>query len=430
MSGIPWLGANTFPDASIRRSFDIELGKMLQTVAGSVLDEETPYLNSASIQWSGVVEDPSKRMWASPAERIKFAVLSGDLLICEGGDVGRSAIYQGNGHPIIQNSVHRVRGTELGDVRFLRYVLMSLHGSEWLDVLCNKATIRHFTGDKLGSLRIPLPSLEEQRRIADFLDVETSHISSLETLTSRQVAQFEERLRANFREVTIGAQETPLKATIIPWMPSIGADWELRKVAHEFRTGSGTTPNSDIESYFDGEIPWVNSGDVQDCDIAATTKAISAAALRDYPMLEIHPAGSLVIAMYGAGATKGRVGMLRVPACVNQACCVLTPTGSVSAEYAQYWFRAHKDHVVAMATGAGQPNLSQEIIRNLSISAPSLEEQWRIVATLREEELGTRSVVKSLNRRRKLLAERRQALITAAVTGQLDVTTARSGVGA
>jgi len=112
---------------------------------------------------------------------------------------------------------------------------------------------------------------------------------------------------------------------------------------------------------------------------------------------------------------------------VNQACCALTPLGPVDVTYAFYWFIAHRTEIVQLGSGGGQPNISQDLVRSLRIPAPdSVAEQRKIgrdCDALEEENAGYRS---RLARRSALLAERRQALITAAVTGQIDVTTARA----
>ena len=115
-----------------------------------------------------------------------------------------------------------------------------------------------------------------------------------------------------------------------------------------------------------------------------------------------------------------------VPACVNQACCALIPLGPVDVMYAFYWFIAHRAEIVQLGSGGGQPNISQDLVRSLRIPAPdSVAEQRKIgrdCDALEDENAGYRS---RLARRSALLAERRQALITAAVTGQIDVTTVR-----
>ncbi|MEU5764136.1 restriction endonuclease subunit S [Nocardia sp. NPDC047648] len=280
----------------------------------------------------------------------------------------------------------------------------------------------HVTKEELENVPIPIPPLEEQRRIADFLDAETSKVDLLVEASARQSDLLAERLQEAIRVATT-THSGPTASTGVDWMPHINAAWRLAKVGQVFMTGSGTTPSSEVEDYFNGAIPWVNSADLNDRGISSTIRNISHEALRDYPALKIHPAGSLIVAMYGQGETKGRVGLLEFDACVNQACCVLTPMDGINVLFVSYWFRAHKDGVVALAVGAGQPNLSQELIRQLRIPIPDVQWQGRIVAELQELEdsIATRSTF--LDSRSRLLTEHRQALITAAVTGQIDVTT-------
>lgn len=273
------------------------------------------------------------------------------------------------------------------------------------------------------NLPMPVPPLEEQRRIADFLDSETARIDDMRRCSQRQVELLGHRLKEFMRrETTMG--QGPSEETGVPWMPKMHREWNLHKVSREFRTASGTTPTSSDASYFDGPYPWVNSSDVRDDLIRGAEKSVTRKALLDFSALKIHPAGALVVALYGQGATKGRVGILGMNACLNQACCALVPIGRISTEFSYYWFRAHKDGIVAQAVGAGQPNLSQELVRQLRIPAPDVAIQLQITSRIRDVEGSARMQVSQLEKRDALLTERRQALITAAVTGQFDVSTA------
>lgn len=281
--------------------------------------------------------------------------------------------------------------------------------------------------DNFRTLPMLLPPLEEQRRIADFLDAETARIDKLSDVTERQVLALSERLQELFRESTTTGSNATVR-TGIDWMPLISEDWTLNKVAHHFTVGGGTTPSSAGSNYFGDGVYWVNSADIKNGIIESPSKSVTLEAIRDYPSLEIHPRGSLVIALYGQGGTKGRVGILGVEACLNQACCALNESGRVKAEYAFFWFRAHKEGVISLAVGAGQPNLSQDLIKSLRIPAPRVDEQLNIVDRLKSEEKHSARLIASLESRKRLLSERRQALITAAVTGEFDVSAA-SGRG-
>jgi type I restriction enzyme S subunit len=275
---------------------------------------------------------------------------------------------------------------------------------------------------------IPVHQLDEQRRIVDFLDDQVARIEAVIRLRREQIELLNRRRVEFARRITTIGNSTESAHTNIEWMPVIAQGWKLEKISSLFRTGSGTTPSSDNPLYYNGDVPWVNTGDIKDAVIRATRKSVTSQALRVHSALKIYEPGALVIAMYGQGATKGRVGLLGLPACVNQACCVLTPRGAISPEWAFYWFQAHKEQVVQLAVGAGQPNLNQDILRLLRIPVPAPAEQTRLLVALKQHHETVERVGTEMAMQIALLQERKRSLITAAVTGEFDVTTA-SGWG-
>jgi type I restriction enzyme S subunit len=129
--------------------------------------------------------------------------------------------------------------------------------------------------------------------------------------------------------------------------------WDVWKSAHAFaRIGSGTTPKSDQPEYYDeGTIPWVNTGDLADGPLAACAKKVTEKAASDYSSLKLHPSGSLLFAMYGA--TIGKLGILKFPATVNQACCVFSGDSPIAVKFLFYWFLGLRDKILSLATGGG-----------------------------------------------------------------------------
>ncbi|MFC9487250.1 restriction endonuclease subunit S, partial [Streptomyces hydrogenans] len=209
-------------------------------------------------------------------------------------------------------TIVRARRTDL-DSRFAYYWLGSQPFQEFIyAALVVGATNQiELNRDRLSEAPVPLPPLSEQRRIADFLDAETARIDRICLLSKRQIAALHESVAERFRVCTTG-EVGPGRATGIPWMPSANAGWSLHKVGHHFITGSGTTPASAVGEYFDGPYPWVNSADIRDGRVSHAARSVTDKALADYSSLQVHPAGSLVVAMYGQGATKGRTGILEM----------------------------------------------------------------------------------------------------------------------
>jgi type I restriction enzyme S subunit len=196
--------------------------------------------------------------------------------------------------------------------------------------------------------------------------------------------------------------------------------WQYRKIGHLFRiVGSGTTPKADDESYFGGNTPWVTTGELRENVIYETERNVSDKALSEYSALRIFPKGSLVMALYGA--TIGRIAFLGIDSTVNQACCVMSDPLNVDSRFIYYALQGSKSRLLASAVGGGQPNIGQEIVRQFRIWLPSLEEQKKIVNELDQiSDLANRLKLK-LDAAIEILFERRRWLISAAVSGKIDL---------
>ena len=205
----------------------------------------------------------------------------------------------------------------------------------------------------------------------------------------------------------------------LEWLGEIPVGWDIWKATHAFgHIGSGTTPKSDNYEYYDGQIPWVTTSELRETRIDDTLNKITAEALRDYPALRLYPAGTLLFAMYGA--TIGRLGILKIPATVNQACAAFSEPIKLDPKFTYYWLYMRRPILIALSAGGGQPNLSQDDLKQLRIPAPPLEEQLTIADYLDRETTRIDALLKKKQKQIKLLQEKRTALISHAVTKGLD----------
>ncbi len=215
----------------------------------------------------------------------------------------------------------------------------------------------------------------------------------------------------------------------VEWLGEIPTSWQMWKLSHAYEViGSGTTPTSNNESYFQGDIPWVTTGELREKIIYDTDKKVKESTLQIFSALKIHPAGSVVIAMYGA--TIGRLGILGVDATTNQACCVMTKSKIINNQYLYYWLQAYRTEIIRLSSGGGQPNINQEKVSSLKVSAPVLNDQTLIVAFLDHETAKIDNLIEKQQQLIELLKEKRQAVISHAVTKGLnpDVPMKDSGV--
>jgi type I restriction enzyme S subunit len=195
--------------------------------------------------------------------------------------------------------------------------------------------------------------------------------------------------------------------------------WQKWKLAHAFNLiGSGTTPPTGSVEYFQREIPWVNTGDLNDGYIHHVNKFVSEIAISDFSALKVFPKGSLIIALYGA--TIGKLGILQLDACTNQACCVLAEPNQLDSKFVFYWLMAERNNIIELAQGGGQPNISQEVVRNLRVFAPKLEKQKTIVRFLDHKTTAIDTLIAKKQRLIQLLEEKRASLINQIVTRGLN----------
>ncbi|MFL0604730.1 restriction endonuclease subunit S [Cylindrospermopsis raciborskii] len=205
----------------------------------------------------------------------------------------------------------------------------------------------------------------------------------------------------------------------VEWLGEIPEGWEVRKVSHAFqKIGSGTTPSTNHYDYYEGNIPWVNTSELREKVITDTSAKLTNKALLDHSVLNLYPPGTLLIAMYGA--TIGRLGILGITACTNQACCALANPISINAKFAFYWLWMRRNELILLSSGGGQPNINQEKIRSIRIPAPPLTEQQAIARFLDRETAKIDTLIAKKERLIELLKEKRTALISHAVTKGLN----------
>ena len=205
----------------------------------------------------------------------------------------------------------------------------------------------------------------------------------------------------------------------VDWLGVVPTEWDMWKLNHAYdEIGSGTTPPSSSDEWYGGDIPWVTTGELRESEILDTTKKITEDTVKRFPTLRKYPKGSIAIAMYGA--TIGRLGIFGVEATTNQACCVLTKSKVINNKYLYYWLQAFRQDIVNLASGGGQPNINQEVVASLKISSPDKSGQHIIANFLDHETAKIDTLIEEQQSLIRLLKEKRQAVISHAVTKGLN----------
>lgn len=161
----------------------------------------------------------------------------------------------------------------------------------------------------------------------------------------------------------------------------IPASWKWVRLGEIGSWASGATPSRSNSDYYNGTIPWLKTGDLNDSYITDTSECITELALFK-TSVRLNPIGSVLIAMYGA--TIGKIGILKIDATTNQACCACIPLDGILNKYIFYFLLGYRQNFIKMGAGGAQPNISKEKIINTSFPLPPLAEQKRIVAKIEE----------------------------------------------
>jgi type I restriction enzyme S subunit len=383
------------------RVAEIQLGKMLQPEPATASDLRVPYLRAGSLARLHDLEDLPE-MYASEADIRKYTVTAGDLVVAEGGDCGQSAFLPPVPSPtIIQNSLHRVRTTS-ADIRFVHYSLTAIHGTKWLDVFCNKSTFGHLTREKLGELPIPCSPPRAQRAIADYLDRETASLDAVVDAKQKMIQVTEDRLQLLAHQLTSRGDDR------VP----------LRRLVESVKTGA-TPPADELMELQDGELPWYSPIDFTGwLRLGKPVRSLQARA-GDEGVVPMFPARSVLVV--GIGATAGKVALLGEAGSGNQQVTCLVAGPRVEARFLAWQLLARQDELRATAPFTTLPILNNDFIRSLPISLPSISEQMSAADRLDQEAAKMLAVREREEKQIALLQERRQALITAAVTDLLDV---------
>ena len=305
--------------------------------------------------------------------------------------------------------------------RFYYYSL--LHLRPLLEILGRGSTFMELSADDLRSVKLPFPSLETQRFIADYLDRETARIDALVAEKEKMLTLLEENRAALVsRTVTRGLNpDVSMKPSGLDWLGEIPAHWEVRTLKRSSsRIDTGSTPAA---SYMDGTLPsgyiWFTPGDFGKSKLLTDSRRkIPHEAIADNEA-KIFPAFSIMV--IGIGATLGKVASSPHEFSANQQINVICPLHDVSSEFLLYVLQGFETVFRANANSATLPILNQERLGSIRIALPLLSEQLEIVTELNKKRAAQVKLIVELGDSLDLLKERRSALITAAVSGQIPI---------
>jgi type I restriction enzyme, S subunit len=344
--------------------------------------------------------------------------LAPTIVIGRKGSFGKIAYYEQAGFAIDTTYLIDYRYTK-EHLRWLYYALQTLG----LDAFSQDTGIPGLAREKAYEFYLNVPPCNLQKAIASFLDRKTAAIDTLIIKKQRLIQLLEEKRTALINQaVTKGLNPNiSMIDSCIPWIGKIPKHWHIVKISLKSRLLNGTTPDRTRLSYWEeGTIPWVCSGEVNEYIITKPTTFITEIALRECS-LTIMPKQSVVIGMIGQGKTCGTSAKLGINACINQNVACIMPSADLDSIYLHQALIQAYEPIRELARGGNQGALNCELVGSIKIPFPPIEEQRKIAVFLEGKYQALEEIKKAINSQIQKLQEYRQSLITAAVTGKIDM---------
>ena len=368
------------------------------------------FLRITDIQNGGVDWEKVPYVATPDQEARDYFLEAGDILIARiGATTGKAYLIQECPEAVFASYLIRVR-TKPGLLpEFLNYCLQTFEYWQHIDSQKGGRLKGGVNIPILENLEIPFPSPIEQRAIVQVLDAARNGGETRQ----RELALERERMTFLMDYLfTHGTRGEPTKQTEIGEIPNSWKVVSLRDVA---RITSGGTPDRTRPEYWNGGIPWAKTGEVRYNTIHETDETISRAGLEN-SAAKIIPAGTLLMAMYGQGITRGKVAILGIDAALNQACAAILLSGGVVPSFIFFYLQFAYDQIRTLGHGANQKNLNAQLVGSIQIPLPPLEEQEQICDPL----LAIDTKLTAIERERALLDELFKTLLAELMTGRLS----------
>lgn len=336
-----------------------KLGEVAEIVGGSTpktnveeyWDGDHFWVTPAELKGDRFIISTSRTITDLAVESTNLSLLpKGTVLLSSRAPIGKVAITD---VPMYCNQGFKniICGEKLNN----NYIYWLLYGkTEYLNSLGVGATFKEISKKIVENITIPVPPLPTQQAI----------VSELDTL-SGIIAECKETLK------DYDALEQSIFYDMFGDPVKNDKGWEVKKLGDICKVGTGSTPDRKNERFYEGYIPWVKSTEVCNLVINNTQEHISQEAY-DSSNCSLYPKGSILMAMYGQGKTRGQVGILGIEACTNQAVAAIILPDNIATTFLFVQLQLMYNYIRGMANGCNQTNLNVGIVKSIVIICPPL----------------------------------------------------------
>lgn len=395
--------------STVGAEFDIQLGKMLDRAKNSGVPK--PYLGNRAVQWGNISVDNLDMMEMSSEDMRRFRLQRGDLLVCEGGEVGRAAIWEAPlGECYYQKALHRLRPRRGYDPRLMLEYLRFWVDRGDLSNYVTQTSIAHLTKEKLATVPLPVPPSDEQRAIAAALSEVDDLLAALAALIEKKRAV----KTAAMQRLLTGRQR----------LPGVSGEWATKRLGDVFQF-LGTANNSRADLGDDGDVGYIHYGDIH----KGTVSHLDCAQV-DLPRIDLDKVRGAALIQEGdlvmADASEDYDGIGKSVEITNldgqrvvaglHTFLLRGDRGALADGFKGYlqFVPALRNALVRMATGISVYGISKGKVREIEIELPPVPEQAAIAEILSDMD----AEIAALEARREKTRMIKQGMMQELLTGR------------
>ena len=315
-----------------------------------------------------------------------------------------------------------IKGSSL-NLNFLFWAIQSDSFINDVDSSTYGSKMPRASWEYMKNIKLPFPeSIEEQAKIADFLDKKVAQLDKVKSLLEEQIKTLEDyRQSLIYETVTKGLDKNaPLKDSGVDWIGQIPEGWGTGKIKYYAEISAGSTPDRTNELFWNGDIPWMASGEVNQGVVTHTAEKITKLGLRN-TSTKLLSKGTVMLALNGQGKTKGTAAILNIETASNQSLASFDVNNEVVNGYYLYYYFVSSYSNIRGLKGEDRDGLNLKLVSNIEIPLPNIDEQLKIADFLDKKTEQINQMIAIKKEQIENINKQRQTLIYDYVTGKRRV---------